>query len=69
MYQQKADCENVVLSAADKELLKKIEAHPHYKRWMRASTPAGHTLAGRNPKFLGLRPFCFAQKCVIIPYR
>ena len=31
MYQQKADCENVVLSAADKELLKKIEAHPHYR--------------------------------------
>ena len=31
MYQQKADCENVVLSAADKELLKEIEAHPHYR--------------------------------------
>lgn len=31
MFQQKADCENVVLSAADKELLKKIEAHPHCK--------------------------------------
>lgn len=31
MYQQKADCENVVLSAADKELLKKIKEHPHYR--------------------------------------
>lgn len=31
MYQQKADCENVVLSAADKELLQKIKKHPHSK--------------------------------------
>ena len=31
MFQQKTDCENVVLSVADKELLKKIEAHPHCK--------------------------------------
>lgn len=31
MYQQKADCENVVLSAADKELLRKIRKCPHCK--------------------------------------
>ena len=31
MYQQKSDCENIVLSAADKRLLKNIEKHPHYK--------------------------------------
>lgn len=31
MYQKKADCENVVLSAADKELLRKIRKCPHCK--------------------------------------
>ena len=51
MYQQKADCENVVLSAADKELLKKIEAHPHYRC---------------DPKELGnLRFFGLVQDCLL----
>ena len=31
MYWQKADCENIVLSSADKKLLKKIKKHPHYQ--------------------------------------
>ena len=29
MVHQKSDCENIVLSAKDKELLKEIKNHPH----------------------------------------
>ena len=74
MYQEKADCENVVLSAADKELLQKIKKCPHYKcdpqkienlRFfgLIKEDPSGEVDAFHDP--IGAGTYCVSDFCLV----